>query len=170
MRRIRAGVVIVCAFAIGAAIAMGCGDDAVTPAAIDAGTPTPTGDDDDDFEPSDDDDTTDMDAGKKVDVRDANGPGGDGATCVFNWDCQLKLRCECDGECACNPGKRGARKPGGGCEGGNDCVSAVCLDGPNNNELLCSDACKVPADCPTILPRCEKVALVGRICVREPPP
>lgn len=190
--------VVLVSFIVGAGVAIGCGDDNGTPGTIsnsggpDAaadrrassggpGDPTPS--DDDDFAPTDDDDdvVVDKDAGKKADAdagktaneRDAAGPGKAGDECSFNWDCQLGLRCECDGLCACKTGARGTTKPGATCTSGNDCISAVCLDGPSTDQL-CSDECKTPGDpapdCPTLLPKCQDVAFVGRICTREPPP
>jgi hypothetical protein len=182
MPRWRAGIALGSSFFVGAALAIACSGDDGTPgtiqpgggdAAIDhrgtgrPGDPTPSDDDDDTIDAAAD---AGADAARGGNLRDANGPGGDGATCSFNWDCQLALRCECDGECACHAGKRGTGKPGSVCGDFNDCVSAVCLEGPNADELLCSDECKVATDCPTNLPRCEDIAFVGRICVREPPP
>jgi hypothetical protein len=182
MQRWRAGIALGGSFFVGAALAIACGGDNGTPGAIHAGgddasidhrgtgkpgDPTTSDDDDDAIDAGAD---AGADAAKGGSERDANGPGGDGATCSFNWDCQLALRCECDGDCACKTGKRGTGKPGSVCTDFNDCVSAVCLEGPNADELLCSDECKVATDCPTNLPRCEDIAFVGRICVREPPP
>lgn len=102
-------------------------------------------------------------------AKDANGPGEAGADCSFNRDCQSALRCECaQGTCACKTGARGTGQNGiDGCDSGNDCASAVCLEGPGG-AFLCSDECKTAADCPPKLPLCEDIAFVGRICVRQP--
>ena len=174
-------------FIVGAGVAIGCGDDNGTPGAMNhSGGPDATTDgggtgagDDDDFAPGDDDDVIVKDAGLKADAgkggatRDANGPGAAGDSCSFNWHCQLGLRCECDGECTCKTGARGTTEPGAVCTGGNDCISGLCLEGPGADQL-CSDESKTPGDpapdCPALLPKCQKVALVGRICTREPPP
>jgi hypothetical protein len=138
------------------AVAIGCSDEAsTTPNAADADAP----------DAIDADATSDAD---RVDERDANGPGAVGDTCSFNDDCQRGLRCECDGECACKAGTRGVKKAGASCVDGNDCASAVCLEGPND-ALLCSDECKTANDCPDALPLCQDVAYVGRICTRTPP-
>jgi len=112
-----------------------------------------------------------LDAGRDADAKagkDANGPGEAGAECSFNKDCQSALRCECDGTCACKLGSRGTGENGiDACDSGNDCLSAVCLEGPGG-AYLCSDECVNASDCPTKLPKCLDVAFVGRICVRQP--
>ncbi len=113
------------------------------------------------------------DAGRDADAakagKDANGPGEAGAMCSFNRECQAVLRCECDnGDCACKPGARGTGENGvDTCNSGNDCSSALCLEGPGGT-YLCSDECETAADCPAKLPKCLDVTFVGRICVREP--
>ncbi|MFO0734591.1 MAG: hypothetical protein U0270_01865 [Labilithrix sp.] len=180
MRRVslRAGLVLAIAFVAGAMLAIACSDEQSTPGTIaadasanqlDAGAPQES-DDDDDTAGEDAGKDAGKDAGRKVKPlqRDAAGPGGEGDTCSFNWDCQLGLRCECADECACATGARGKGKPGGKCADANDCVSALCLDGPND-ELLCSDECAKDENCPDLLPVCTSVALVGRFCARIPP-
>src|SRR5438105_1376142 len=73
-------------------------------------------------------------------AKDADGPGEAGAECSFNRDCQSALRCECDqGTCECKLGPRGSGKNGiDSCDSGNDCTSAVCLEGPGG-AYICSD-------------------------------
>jgi len=114
------------------------------------------------------------DAGADVKTaKDANGPGEAGADCSFNRDCQSALRCECDGMtgCACKPGTRGTGQNGvDACDSGNQCASAVCLEGPPDSGFFCTDECTSPADCPTTtLPQCTNVAFVGQVCTRKPP-
>ncbi len=103
--------------------------------------------------------------------RDANGPGDVGATCAFNRDCRLALRCECDDfECVCKPGPRGTGRNGiDRCDSGDQCASSVCVEGPNGTDFYCSDECQGPADCTGALPRCVSVAgFPEPICVRQP--
>jgi hypothetical protein len=97
------------------------------------------------------------------------GDGGPGAECTFNRDCVATARCACSGgSCACETGPRGTGKNGvDRCVDGNDCESALCVEGPGG-EFYCSDECATPADCGPALPRCIDVAFVGRICVRNP--
>ncbi len=113
-----------------------------------------------------------MEEPKEANVRDGNGPGGAGAVCSFNYDCNLALRCECDEStgCACKTGARGTGKNGiDRCDGGNDCTSAVCVEGPGDGgEFYCSDECKTGSDCTGKLPLCTNIAFVGQICIRKP--
>ena len=93
-----------------------------------------------------------------------------GGACAFNRDCVASERCACseaDG-CRCAPGARGAGVAGvDRCASGNDCASALCLEGPGG-VALCSAPCASPAECPASLPRCVSVSTVGRICARDP--
>jgi hypothetical protein len=109
------------------------------------------------------------DAGGDARVRpDANGPGLDDAGCAFNRDCNLALRCECDqGDCRCVRGPRGTGEVGvDKCDGGNDCSSSVCAEGPGG-VYYCSDECVTAVDCAGALPKCTDIAFVGRICIRD---
>lgn len=108
------------------------------------------------------------DAGKDAKVpRDANGPGEAGDLCVFNHDCNLALRCACNEECVCEPGARGTGKAGvDGCDSGNQCASAVCLEGIRSLDgaSYCTDACESSDECPAKLPLCTEIVFVGVIC------
>lgn len=106
-----------------------------------------------------------MDAGE-----DAQPTADGGALCAFNRECPDSQRCECTEEdgCFCAPGARGTGELGESCEDGNDCVSSVCLEGPDD-ALLCSIECENEEQCGGALPRCTEVVLVGKICTREPP-
>lgn len=124
----------------------------------------------------DEDATTGTDGGTKADakvdakaVRDANGPGEAGADCVFNYDCQLALRCFCDGTCTCEPGARGTGKNGiDKCDAGEQCTSALCVEGPGDSGVhYCSDECESNGDCTGMLPKCTSVSFLGEICVRD---
>ncbi len=110
------------------------------------------------------------DAGVEDAALDAvDGPGEAGASCTFNRDCQLALRCQCDLDagCACAPGPRGTGQSGvDRCDSGNDCASSVCVEGPAG-VYYCSGECVTSADCTGALPLCSDIALVGRICVRQ---
>lgn len=53
------------------------------------------------------------------------------------------------------------------CTDGNDCETALCLEGASN-ALVCSQPCQTAAECPASLPRCLDVPFVGRICARDP--
>ncbi len=101
-----------------------------------------------------------------------DGPGEVGAACEFNRDCKAALRCECDLSkgCACATGARGTGKNGvDTCDGGNQCSSSLCIDGPVAGEMVCSDECKDAGDCTGKLPRCLAVAGFSEmICVRNP--
>lgn len=100
--------------------------------------------------------------------KDANGPGAEDAGCSFNRDCNIALRCECEqGDCRCARGARGAGQVGvDRCDGGNDCESSVCVEGPAG-AYYCTDECVTPADCAGALPKCADIAFVGRICIRD---
>jgi hypothetical protein len=112
------------------------------------------------------------DAPRDSAAKDANGPGEAGATCSFNRDCQLALRCQCDNVngCACAPGARGTGQNAvDACDSGDQCASAVCVEGPPDAGFFCTDECGSAADCIAPLPQCTNVAFVGQICVRTPP-
>ncbi len=97
---------------------------------------------------------------------DATTPGG---ACSFNDDCPADQRCACsNGDCACEVGPRGTGVSGvTACTDGNDCASALCIEGPGN-DLVCSSACENSTDCPPTLPRCLSVPFVGSFCARDP--
>jgi hypothetical protein len=102
-------------------------------------------------------------------AKDANGPGEAGAECSFNRDCNAALRCECSeaAGCGCAPGARGTGKSGiDTCDGGNQCASAVCVEGPGG-VYYCSDECDTSKECTGALPVCASIAFVGRICIRD---
>lgn len=108
-----------------------------------------------------------------TDAAVADTPAGDvgspGGACSFNDDCVPSERCVCDEVtgCACAPGARGTGVAGQTtCTSGDDCASALCVEGHGGS--LCSRGCAEAADCPTALPRCVSVALVGRFCARDP--
>jgi hypothetical protein len=106
-------------------------------------------------------------------ARDASGPGAVGEVCSVNRDCQLALRCACDEVkgCACAAGARGTGRSGlDPCTTGDTCASALCIEGPPDAGSFCSDECVTSADCRGQLPLCATIALVGRVCVRSPPP
>lgn len=173
-------------------VAVACGDDVISATVPgdsgvlpgqDAARPKNpiTPDDDDDTNDDDDDDiapppkdagqdaTTVKDAGTDAKaIKDANGPGAVDADCAFNHECQLALRCECAGECACKTGPRGKNKLGQSCDGGNQCADALCVEGTGTAGYFCSEECSTPADCPATLPRCQAVSFVGKVCVRQP--
>ena len=107
----------------------------------------------------------------KTDAAAASDAGGVGATCSFNHDCQTALRCECDETtgCACKPGARGTGKNGiDPCTSGNNCASALCVEGPADSGSFCSDECMTIAQCTGKLPVCSDIAGVGRVCIRMP--
>src|SRR5688500_4601595 len=97
-----------------AAIVVACSDESTSssPSTVDASSDGRARSDSG-GEEEEEDATTGADGGAKdatadaKPLRDANGPGEAGADCVFNHDCQLALRCECDGVCTCEPGARG---------------------------------------------------------------
>jgi len=110
--------------------------------------------------------------GTATGTGNVDGPGAEGATCSFNRDCHLALRCECDETtgCACKTGTRGTGKNGvDPCASGNDCASSVCVEGPPDSGSFCSDECKTSNDCTGVLPLCSDIAFVGRICIRTAP-
>lgn len=173
--RARAVLVIAAVLASSAATLAACADDDASDGGADGGSPDATASadgarpdaagTDSDAPPAD----AGSDARDAASRRDANGPGTADASCSFNHDCQLALRCECDevAGCACQPGARGTGKNGvDTCTDGNDCESAVCLEGPND-VLYCSDECATPSDCGGVLPVCADIAFVGRICIRD---
>ncbi len=99
-----------------------------------------------------------------VESDEANRDG----TCGFNRDCPADQRCACseiDG-CFCEDGVRGTGRNGvDTCETGDDCASALCVEG--NGAFYCSDTCATDADCGAALPTCMDIVFVGRICVRD---
>jgi hypothetical protein len=115
------------------------------------------------------------DAGSSIDAgsNDAGGAdAGEGEPCAFNRECADGDRCECDEAtgCFCRQGARGTGQIGvDTCTDGNDCVSAVCVEGPDSTTYYCSDECASDTDCAGALPICAAIAFVGRICVRQPP-
>lgn len=168
------------AFAFGsfalAAIVVACSDEtnpvtAGSDASIDRSTEREDGSSEEADAESPTDGGTKLDA--KADakpVRDANGPGEAGDDCVFNYDCQLALRCECDqGVCTCEPGARGTGQNGiTACDGGEDCASSLCVEGPGDSGVhYCSDECVSNADCTGQLPKCEAISFIGKICIRN---
>ena len=88
--------------------------------------------------------------------------------CAFNRECPSNERCECDeaAGCFCILGARGEGALGAACASGNDCQSALCLEGPGG-ALMCSIECSASEDCGGDLPLCADIAFVGRICVRS---
>lgn len=106
--------------------------------------------------------------------KDANGPGVRDASCGFNADCQSALRCSCTeaAGCSCQPGARGTGQNGlDVCDAGamgNDCESALCVEGPGGGSYYCSDQCQTAADCTGKLPVCADISFVGRVCIRQP--
>jgi hypothetical protein len=94
-----------------------------------------------------------------------------GTACALNRECGRTERCECDeaaGTCTCKTGARGAGKNGvDACTDGNGCASALCVEG-QRNKFYCSDECSKSTDCGPELPLCADIALVGRICIRDP--
>jgi hypothetical protein len=163
-----------------AAIVVACSDETVTstPSTTEDGGRRDTGrDDEDGGGGTDEDANVPTDGGAKLDAqadakaaRDANGPGEAGADCVFNHDCQLALRCECEGfACTCKPGARGTGKNGiDTCDAGEDCTSSLCVEGPGDSGVsYCSDECETNVDCTGMLPKCTAIASLGKICVRN---
>jgi hypothetical protein len=118
--------------------------------------------------PGTDGSTTGVDAGSGP-VDAAFDAKGSNAVCSFNKDCPSAERCECDEVtgCFCHIGVRGTGKNGiDQCVTGNDCQSALCIEGPTKNVFYCSDECKTAAQCTGMLPKCTNIALVGMVCVR----
>lgn len=108
------------------------------------------------------------DAAVATDAAVVSGDGGPGAVCTFNSDCVATARCECSeaAGCACQSGIRGTGRNGlDTCTDGNDCASALCVEGPSN-VYYCSDACSSDTGCTGPLPMCLDVAFIGRICAR----
>lgn len=93
-----------------------------------------------------------------------------GAPCAFNRECPANERCACDEAtgCACAIGARGVGLAGDPCTTGDDCASAVCLEGPGD-DLLCTEECEDASTCPEALPLCTPIAFVGQVCIRRPP-
>ena len=115
-------------------------------------------------------------AGRDAGMPDAavaavrTGDGGPGAVCTFNADCQATARCECSESagCACQAGVRGTGRNGvDTCATGNDCASALCVEGPGSL-YYCSDACLSDSGCTGALPMCLDISLIGQVCVRAP--
>ena len=161
-----------------AAIVIACSDQTNATAPATTGDASPDGTaDTDSGEEEEGDATTGTDGGPKADakadakaVRDANGPGEAGTDCVFNYECQLALRCECDqGTCTCQPGARGTGKNGvDKCDGGEQCASSLCVEGPGDAGVFyCSDEFESNADCKGMLPKCTSISFIGEICVRD---
>jgi hypothetical protein len=113
-----------------------------------------------------------VDGGAQGPVDASLDAGGSGAACSFNKDCPSAERCECDVStgCFCHTGARGTGKNGvDTCTTGNDCASAVCVEGPaSGTAYYCSDECASGAQCMGALPVCSDIAFVGKICVRMP--
>ena len=90
--------------------------------------------------------------------------------CTFNEDCIDEERCECDLHegCFCRVGPRGEGRSGvDTCEDGNDCETALCVEGPED-VYYCSGPCSGPEDCGPALPICSNIAFLGQICIRDP--
>jgi hypothetical protein len=112
------------------------------------------------------------DARDATESADALAPVADaapGAPCSFNRECPPSERCACDPAlgCRCAPGPRGSGGLGAPCARGEDCASALCVEGPAG--LVCSVECAGPGDCGGPLPRCLRVPTVGSLCARLPP-
>ena len=94
------------------------------------------------------------------------------ADCTFNADCIASERCECDEikGCFCKFGPRGTGKSGvDACKDGNDCETALCIEGPPSDKLFyCSGPCSSAGDCKGKLPICSNIAFVGKVCIRDP--
>ncbi len=84
--------------------------------------------------------------------------------CFSNDDCPEGTRCHAasEKEVYCEPGARGTVAPGGMCTDGDDCDSALCVDGTDT--MRCSRTCTDSNQCPVELPRC--LGGIG-ICARE---
>lgn len=93
-----------------------------------------------------------------------------GSTCSFNDDCSPELRCE-EKTLTCQPGTRGTGKNGiDACTSGDECASALCVEGPTNGSFVCSGHCFDDKDCGNQLPRCLSVPQVGTFCARAATP
>ncbi|MFO0567977.1 MAG: hypothetical protein U0263_20120 [Polyangiaceae bacterium] len=82
-------------------------------------------------------------------------------TCFSNYDCtNASDRChnlgtEADPDVCCVAGARGTHVAGEPCSSDIDCKSSICID------LLCSDICKSPDDCPLGMKDCTPIAFSG---------
>ncbi len=139
---------------------------------MDAGLPESNGDQ---VEEMTDDDQSQNQQDDELNEQPAHidGPGTQGVECIFNADCAIDLRCECNEQdgCTCREGERGSGLNGiDTCESGEDCHSSLCVEGPlaENGIFYCSEACTSNADCGGQLPICSDIALIGQICVRQP--
>ncbi|MBI5544827.1 MAG: hypothetical protein HY901_13135 [Deltaproteobacteria bacterium] len=102
------------------------------------------------------------------------GPSSDDP-CTFNADCTLLTeRCECDEieGCFCKAGPRGAGRSGVAlCNSGNDCETALCIEGWPAGTSYCSGPCTgsgTDGGCGPALPVCSNIAFVGKVCIRDP--
>lgn len=115
------------------------------------------------------DDSAIADAGADAASESDAGPPPE---CTFNADCAVDRRCECDEVegCFCQPGARGTGVNGvDPCVDGNDCASALCVEGPGTSDVFyCSDACVTNDDCGPMLPQCAEITFLGRVCIRAP--
>jgi hypothetical protein len=115
--------------------------------------------------------TTRIDSPRPIDSRmiDAMPVSVDASlmVCFSNHDCVASEVCSDTGNNMpkCVTGQRGTGVAGSVCTNEGDCASALCVEGPNVNELLCSDLCTDATMCPTNLPRC--LGSLG-ICARNP--
>lgn len=143
----------------------GAGADAAADSGIDTGAETGSG----------------ADIGPDSSTADAADAAADGAaadvpstnkTCTFNADCIDSERCECTetAGCFCKIGARGKGKSGlDVCIDGNDCETALCVEGPKyQTSYYCSGPCSTADDCGKMLPICSNIAFVGKICIRDP--
>lgn len=114
------------------------------------------------------------DAGEhQADAGSSDGlDGGAPIACSFNSDCPSDRRCECDeaAGCWCLPGVRGTGQNGVDmCTTGNECASALCIEGPGpSGTHYCSAECESDDDCGGNLPVCRDIVFVGRVCIRAP--
>jgi hypothetical protein len=110
--------------------------------------------------------------GGAADLDASGSDAGAPIVCSFNSDCPPDRRCECTEEegCFCLPGARGTGQNGiDTCTNGNDCASAVCVEGSaSSGQYYCSGECETGDDCRSNLPVCRDIAFVGRICIRDP--
>ena len=159
-----------------ASLVSACTEDAASSSSEDAGADVrkrDSGNPGDEEEKQDEDNGGEPTKDSGTEPEQVDGPGEAGAECAFNRDCKLALRCECDEStgCACQPGERGTGKNGiDVCDSGDQCASALCVEGPDQGESICSDACNDDKDCTGKLPRCIPVfGIPEPICAREPP-
>lgn len=111
-----------------------------------------------------------VDAALAADLAVEAGDLGPGAECTYNRDCVAAARCGCDVTkgCFCELGARGTGVNGvDTCTDGNGCQSSLCVEGPGGVSY-CSDECTGAEMCTGALPRCIAVALLGKICARNP--